>query len=81
MYLKDKSKNNWSQFTDHTMTRIRYDDGTEKAFTCGDIVMTFGKHKGKTLAEIDDAGYLRWLAESDNEWQVYMANKRLVELV
>lgn len=81
MYLRDKSKDNWSQFTDPTMTTIRYDDGTTKPFTLSDVEMTFGKYAGKLLTEIDDRSYLEWLAKSDNEFMSMMAQRRLLELI
>lgn len=81
MYLKDKTEDNWSQFADSSMQVVSYDDGSTKPFDLSDIVMTFGKYSGRELDDIDDVSYLKWLANSDNEFQALMANKRLEELV
>jgi hypothetical protein len=79
-YLKDKSDTCWSQFTDNTMTRIIYDDGTTKDFTLEDILITRGKLAGFSLGEVSDVGYLEWIKDTNDYFQSLMANKRLVEL-
>lgn len=81
LYLQDKSDDNWSAFCDHSMTVVKYDDGTTKPFTLDDIIFTHGKYQGTTLGELSDVGYLQWMTGTDNQFNALMAERRLQELI
>lgn len=50
---------------------VYYEDGTKHPLTPHHHTLTFGKHKGTTLGDFDDRGYLGWLqtkAEENKDW-------------
>jgi uncharacterized protein (DUF3820 family) len=83
LYLKDKSKTVWSNMSED-METIVYDDGTREPLTMKHLEVQVGKYKGRTLAEVDDASYLKWMKqaceEKDATWDVLMISRRLKEL-
>lgn len=41
------------------------EEGNKRLITTRDYTFTFGKYKDLTMADVTDAGYLRWLQESN----------------
>lgn len=54
----------WPHMVKGDNDHLYFGDGTKRAVSTTDLTLPYGKYAGRTVAEIDDVGYLRWLHET-----------------